>query len=75
MVRKRLTLKTPQQIRRSLNRVANMVLNGDIDPKTANTIIYACNSILQGIKTYDQEQKITELEMLINDQEKNHIPR
>ena len=35
----RLRLKTPSEIRRALARVANMVLNKELDTKTANSII------------------------------------
>ncbi|MEG1433102.1 hypothetical protein [Eubacterium sp.] len=63
---KRLTLKTPQDVRRALARVSNMLLNNEIDPKTANAIIYACNSILQSIRVDEQERKIEELANLVD---------
>ncbi|MDO9492492.1 hypothetical protein [Acetobacterium sp.] len=65
---RRISLKTPADVRRALNRVANMVLNGEIDTKRANTIIFACNSILGAIRTDEQQKKIDELEELLNEQ-------
>ena len=43
-----------------------MALNGEIDSKTANTIILACNAVLGSIRT-DEQQKIDELEVILND--------
>lgn len=65
--RKNLKLSTPTEIRRALSRIANMVLNGEIDPKAANTIILACNAILSGIKTVEYEKKLLEMEQLLNE--------
>ncbi|WP_286944769.1 hypothetical protein [Acetobacterium sp. UBA5834] len=61
-------MKTPQDVRRALNRVANMALNGEIDTKVANTIILACNAILGSIRTDDQQKKIDELERILDEQ-------
>ena len=63
----RLRMKTPTEIRRTLARVANMALNGEIDSKTANTIILACNAVLGSIRTDEQQKKIDELEVILND--------
>jgi hypothetical protein len=65
--RKRLKLSTPTDIRRALARIAVMVLNDELDPKQANSIITACNAILSGIRTDEQQKKIDELEKLITD--------
>lgn len=48
-----------------MNRVANMLLNGDMEPKTANAILYACNVCLGAIRTDEQEKKLDELEKLV----------
>ena len=61
----RLRLKTPAEIRRALARVANMVLNKELDTKTANSIILACNAILSSVRLDDQQKKIDELEQLL----------
>ena len=62
----RLRMKTPTEVRRTLARVANMTINEEIDTKTANTIILACNVALSAIRTDEQERKINELEVLLN---------
>lgn len=58
---------TPTEVRRTLARVANMAVNGEIDTKTANTVILACNAILSAIRTDEQQKKIDELEELIEE--------
>lgn len=63
----RLRMGTPTEIKRTLARVANMALNGEIDIKTANTIILACNAILGAIRTDEQQKKIDELEVLLDE--------
>lgn len=55
------------EVRRALNRVANMVLNGEIEAKDANAIMYACNITLGAIRTIEQEQRLDELERIINE--------
>lgn len=55
---RRLKLDTPLNVRRSLARVANMVLNGELDAKSANAIIYTCNVILGAIRTDEQQKNI-----------------
>lgn len=64
----RITLKTrtATEVRRTLSRVANMVVNGEMDNKTANTIILAYNAILSAIRTDDQQKKIDELERILS---------
>lgn len=44
-----------------------MLLNCQIDPKTANAIIYACNVVLGAIRTYEQEQRLDELERILKE--------
>ena len=63
----RLRTRTTTEINRTLARVANMALNGEIDTKVANTVILACNAILGAIKTDEQQKKIDELEELLNE--------
>ena len=62
--RKRLKLSTPTEVRRALSRVANMVLNGEIEAKDANAIMYACNITLGAIRTDEQERRLEELERM-----------
>jgi hypothetical protein len=44
-----------------------MVANGQMDNKTANTIILGCNAVLSSIRTDDQQKKIDELEKILNE--------
>ena len=53
MTKYRLKLDTRTNIKRALTRVSNMVLNGQIDSKVANTIILACNAMLSVLKQED----------------------
>ena len=69
MARRNLKLDTPDNIRKALAKVANMVYKGEIDTKKANSFILACNAILSGIRTDEQEKKIAELERIINENE------
>lgn len=67
MPRLRLKTSTPTEVRRALSRVNNMLLNNEIDPKTANAIIYACNSILSSIRVDEQQSRIDDLERIIEE--------
>ena len=69
IARLRLKTSTPTEVRRALSRVNNMLLNGEIDPKTANAIIYACNSILSSIRVDEQQSRLDELERIIKEME------
>ena len=50
-----------------MNRVANMVLNGEIEAKDANAIMYACNITLGAIRTDEQEKRLEELERMLKE--------
>ncbi len=65
--RLRLKLKTPGDVRKALSKITNMIANDEIDIKKANTIIYACNAILNSIRTDELEKQVQELEDLVND--------
>jgi hypothetical protein len=67
--RRTLKISSPSEIRRAISRIANMVLNGEIDSKTANTILYACNVALGSIRTDEQQKKIDELERIVEEME------
>ena len=41
-----------------------MLINYELDPKTANAITMCCNAILSAIRTDEQDKKIAELERL-----------
>lgn len=67
--KKRLKLATHTDIRKALSRVANMLINDEIDTKVANSITLICNAILGAIRVDEQQKKINELEMILNEQE------
>ena len=62
---KRLKMSSSREVRRTVNRISNMLLNGELDPKTANAILYGCNVCLGAIRTDEQEKKLNELERLV----------
>lgn len=66
MAKKRLKMSTSREVRQSVNRIANMLLNGEIDAKTANAILYAANVTLGAIRVDEIEQRIDELEKVID---------
>ena len=68
MAKKRLRLSTSIEVRKAISKIANGVYNGEIDTKTANALLYACNSVLSAIRIDEQQKKIDELEKLIKDQ-------
>lgn len=61
-------MSTPEEIRRAISRVANMVLNGEIESKEANALLYACNSALSAVRTDEYRRKVEELEALMMEQ-------
>lgn len=71
MAKKRMKMGTSTEVRRAINRVTNMLLNNEIDPKTANAILYGCNICLGAIRIDDQQTKLDELEKLVREFEQN----
>lgn len=67
MSKLRLRTRTPQEVRRTISRVLNMVANGEIDSKRANSIIYGCNVVLASLRTDDYEKKVQELADLLEE--------
>lgn len=67
----RLRMKKPEDIRRTLVKISNMVLSGELDSKSANSIISACNAILSAIRTDEQQEKIDYLQQLIKEMDKD----
>lgn len=65
----RFRMGTPTEVRRVLVRVSNMVVNGQLEAKEANSIISACNAVLYAIKTEEQQKRIEELERKISEYE------
>lgn len=71
MKKKRLKMGTSTEVRRAVNRINNMVLNGEIDAKTANALLYGCNVCLGAIRVDDQQAKLDDLERLVKEMERN----
>lgn len=65
MAKKCLKMSTSREVRKAVNRIANMLLNREIAPKTANAILYAANVTLGAIRIDEIEQRIDELEKAI----------
>lgn len=68
--RKMLKLSSPADVRRALARICNMVINDEIEVKQANCIVAACNVILSGIRTDEQQKKLDELEKVVMELER-----
>ena len=67
MAKKRLKMSTSREVRKAVNRVANMVLNGELSAKDANAILYAANVTLGAIRVDEQQAKLDELEKMVED--------
>ena len=52
--KKKLRWNTPAEVRRSLARVNNWVVNGEITAKEANAIFYSSNLILKALEQEKQ---------------------
>lgn len=70
MAQIRLKTRTATEVRRTLSRVMNLVANGEMDNKTANTIILGCNAVLSAIRTDEQQRKLDELERILSEVKK-----
>lgn len=71
MTKKRLRMGSTTELKRTANKIANLLLNGEIDSKTANALLYSCNVIAGIIRVDEQQRKIDELERLIRELEHN----
>lgn len=67
MQKKRLKMGTSTEVRRTVNRITNMLLNGEIDAKTANALLYGCNVCLGAIRIDDQQAQLNELERMVKE--------
>ncbi|MBC8537435.1 hypothetical protein H8693_00620 [Christensenellaceae bacterium NSJ-63] len=69
MAKRRISLKmsSPREVRRTLARIANMTINGEIESKTANTIILACNAVLGSIRADEQQRQIDEIQSKLDE--------
>lgn len=67
----KIKLSTPAEVRRTLSKIANMLLNNQIDPQRATAITNCCNSVLNCIRIDEQQKKLAELEKLLDEVEAN----
>ena len=67
MPKKRLKMGSSTEVRRAVNRITNMLLNGEIDAKTANALLYGCNVCLGAIRIDDQQAQLNELERMVKE--------
>lgn len=67
MAKKRLKMTTSREVRRTVNRIANLVLNGELSAKDANALLYACNVCLGAIRVDEQQAKLDELEAIVEE--------
>ena len=69
MSKRKMKLKTStaKEVRVTLSKLVNLVANGDMDVKTANSIAYLTSYILQSIRVDEQEQEIKELQEAIEE--------
>ena len=44
-----------------------MLLNGEVEPKVANSILYAANVTLGSIRVDEQQRKLDELEQIVEE--------
>ena len=58
---------TAKEVRVTLSKLVNLVANGDIDVKTANSIAYLTSYILQSIRVDEQEKQIEELKKILEE--------
>lgn len=66
----RIKTETSCEVRRSLNRLANLVVNGKLDPKKANCAGYLLNIALSALRTDELESKVIQLEKTIEEMQK-----
>lgn len=71
MGKKRLRMGTSTEVRRTIGKINNMLLNGEVDAKTANALLYGCNVCLGAIRVDDQQAKLDELEKMMKELEEH----
>ena len=63
----RLKFTDLKSIKLSLNRVANLVANGELDPQRGSCIATLCNTLLKASKQEEIEKEIEELRNLLEE--------
>ena len=69
MSKRKMKLKTStaKECRATLNKLLNLTVNGELDPRINNACVYTVNATLQAIKVHEQEQQIQELQEAIEE--------
>ena len=67
----KLKFSNSKEIKRSLSKVANLVVNGKLKHYYASCIATICNSILKAEKQLETEKQIEELKELIEQIQEN----
>lgn len=67
MARRRLDLSSPRSIRKSAQRVANLLLNEELGAKAGQAIASLCKICLESIRTDEQEKRLNELEKAVEE--------
>ena len=72
----RLKFTDIKSIKLSLNRVANLVANGELDPQRGSCIATLCNTLLKASKQEEIEKEIKNLKNILEDiqNERNERP-
>ena len=63
----RLKFTDIKSIKLSLNRVANLVANGELDPQRGSCIATLCNTLLKASKQEEIEKEIENLKEILED--------
>lgn len=63
--RNQIRLTTSNQVRVMLSRVANALIQDEISEDKARVLVYLSNTLLNAIKTTDLEERLEELEKLV----------
>ena len=63
--RNQIRLTTSNQVRWMLSRVANALIQDEISEDKARVLVYLSNTLLNAIKTTDLEERLEELEKLV----------
>lgn len=62
-----LKMDTAAEVRNSLTLIANMVINKEMDSRTASTLNSLCNTVLNSIRTDEMEKEMNDLKEIIED--------
>ena len=71
MAKRALRANSPAAVRASLVKVANEVRTGELTPQQANAITASMNAILASIRIDEQEAKMTQLELILQDAQRD----